>query len=233
MMHSEPLARSPLPASEAELLLRARHLHGRRIQELSAALGWPLPARPKAAKGYVGQLVEAALGSDVDAGDRPDFVGLGIECKTLPMKRLQGDTWAPAESTFVCSLSLQDAAREQWNGSRLQRRLRAVLWVAVQSAQSAPLPLRTIIEARLWRPTDAQWRGLRADWEDLMGAVGAGRGHSLGAHEGALLQIRPKAATSRVRAVGPTADGAGPMLPLGFYLRPAFVAQAFAGAAAA
>ena len=81
---------------------------------------------------------------------------------------------------------------------------------------------------RSWTPSPAVAAGLQADWEDLMGAIGAGRGGSLSAREGRWLQVRPKAAHAGVRTLGPSADGVAQMLPLGFYLRPTFTRQIFA-----
>ena len=218
--------RQPAPQSESELLLRARHLVGQRIDALAEAVAAPLPREPKRAKGFVGQLLEAALGSDVDAGERPDFVRLGIELKSVPI----GARGRPTQSPFVCSIRLGDAQNATFEGSRLQRRLGCVLFVLVQAAQTAPLPRRRVVGVHLWRPSAGQWQQLRADWEDLMGAIGAGRGHSLGAQEGVALQVRPKAANRRARAVGPTPEGVGEMMPLGFYLRAGFLAEVLAAA---
>lgn len=211
--------RMPPPANELELRLRAAALSGRTVGDLAAALRAELPPSNLRGKGFVGQLVEHALGADADAGERPDFVVLGIELKTVPMTT----GGRPKESTFVCSIDLREAQHATWADSRLCRRLQAVLWVPVQAANVAPLAERTFGAPVLWRPTDGEREALRADWEDLMGAIGAGRGGSLTAHEGTVLQVRPKAAHARVRTVGPDADGAGSILPLGFYLRASFV----------
>ena len=221
-----PFARRvPAPNNEAELRLRACALAGRQVGELAAALEARLPQQAVRGKGFVGQLVEHALGADPLAGERPDFVALGIELKTVPMLA----SGRPKESTFVCGIDLRDAEHAGWSESRLNRRLGCVLWVPVQAASLAPLAERTFGAPVLWRPTKAQHRALRADWEDLMGAIGAGRGGGLTAREGEVLQVRPKAAHARVRTLGPSADGAGSMLPLGFYLRASFVAEVLAG----
>lgn len=217
--------RMPPPGDENELRLRAAALAGRTVGELAAALGAKLPASNVRGKGFVGQLVEHALGADADAGELPDFVALGVELKTVPMTA----GGRPKESTFVCGIDLREAQRATWADSRLCRRLQAVLWVPVQAANVAPLPERTFGAPVLWRPTDGERAALQADWEDLMGAIGAGRGGSLTAHEGAVLQVRPKAAHARVRTVGPSADGAGSILPIGFYLRAGFVGVLLTG----
>ena len=65
-----------------------------------------------------------------------------------------------------------------------------------------------------------------ADWEKLLGAVGTGRIPS--AHEGRVLQLRPKAAHGRVLTLTAMEDGAARVLPLGFYLRASFTAALLA-----
>lgn len=214
-------SRMPAPASAQELIGRAQALAGRSVGELAEALSARLPGPDESAKGFVGQLVEFALGADADAHDRPDFVALGIELKTVPLTA----TGRPKEGTFVCSIDLRRAERADWEESRLRRRLRRVLWLPVQAAQLAPLAERRFFAPVLWQPGGAELDLLQADWEDLIGAIATGRGANLSAYEGQCLQVRPKAANSRVRTIGPSADGAQAMLPLGFYLRAGFVAD--------
>jgi DNA mismatch repair protein MutH len=211
-----PASRRPAPVNVRELELRAEALFGRTVAELARGLAVELPPDERRAKGFVGQLVERALGADPTAGDRPDFPDLGVELKTVPVD----EAGVPVESTFCCSIRMDAADRSRWEESRLERRLRCVLWVPIQAARSAPLPDRRFGRARLWRPSPDELALLRADWEDLMGAIGAGRPPS--AHEGRVLQVRPKAATSEDRTVAPSEDGAEATLPLGFYLRPSF-----------
>ncbi|MEO1171338.1 MAG: MutH/Sau3AI family endonuclease [Myxococcota bacterium] len=207
-----PPVRRPAPGDEAELLLRARALANRSVDELARALAIALPADPKRAKGFVGQLVELALGADPDAGERPDFVALGIELKTVPL----GVRGSPAESTFCCSIAIGEADRERWETSRLRQRLRRVLFVPVDGARMAPLAERRFHEPVIWSPSPDEDAMLRDDWSELIGRIGANL--DVTAHRGAALQVRPKAANSRVRirAVGELRR------PVAFYLRAGF-----------
>ena len=216
--------RHPAPQSLRELVVRAEALAGHTLGELAAALDVALPADPRSAKGLCGSLVELALGAAADAGDGPDFPDLGVELKTIPI----GANGRPAESTFVCSIAMAHADREEWHTSRLRRRLACVLWVPVTAARLAPLPSRRLGRASLWRPSAQEESVLKADWEDLMGALGAGRADELTAHRGSVLQVRPKARSATVRTVGLTADGAGEVAPRGFYLRASFTAEVLA-----
>lgn len=205
------------PASHRELWLRARALTGHTVGDLALALGLVLPEDPRRRKGFVGRLAELALGADPQAGERPDFPDLAVELKTVPV----GATGRPIESTFVCSINLSHAADDAWETSRLRQRLGTVLFLPYQP--SADGAQSRILPPVWWIPSSAEWATLEGDWEDHMGAIGAGRGHSLSAREGRVLQVRPKAANARVRALGPAEDGLQAMLPLGFYLRARFV----------
>jgi DNA mismatch repair protein MutH len=210
---------APAPITRRELWARARALGGRSLGDLADALGLPLPQDPARSKGYVGRLTELALGADPTALERPDFPHLGVELKTVPI----GPNGRPQQSTFVCSINLAQACDAQWPTSRLRQRLQTVLLMPFEPA--AQPQHHRFLPPLWWQPTPEAWTALEGDWEDLMGAIGAGRGASLSAREGKILQVRPKAANARVRTLGPAEDGLQAMLPLGFYLRARFVHQ--------
>lgn len=211
----EGVRRMPEPATTQELLQRAQALAGFSICELAAELGVQVPTNNVRSKGFTGQLVERALGADPAAGELPDFPRLGVELKTIPLK----PDGKPSESTFICSIDMALADRSEWESSRLRRRLQCVLFLPLDSSKTAPLADRRFGHARLWQPDSTQWRVLQADWEDLMGAIGSGRGGTLSAREGAMLQVRPKASNASVRTMAPCAAGVQQTLPLGFYMR--------------
>ncbi len=226
------MLRRPPPATVRELEVRAGALVGRTVGEVARALGAVLPAEPRRAKGFVGTLLEHALGADADAGDGPDFAALGVELKSLPV----GPGGRPAESTFVCSIRMAGADGERWETSRLRRRLARVMFVPVEAARVAALESRRFGRAVLWTPSAGEEALLRGDWEDLMGAIGAGRGGRLTAREGRVLQVRPKAPSARARTLAPGDGGPELALPLGFYLRASFtrdLLRAHGGPAAA
>ena len=211
------MRRTP-PTSERELLIRATALTGRSVAEIAMGMRWPMPADARRSKGFVGQLIEAALGAEPEAGDLPDFTALGIELKTIPLT----PEGRPCESTFCCAIDMDAVDREEWETSRLRTRLRRVLWVPVTAARFAALPERRMGKPTIWSPSAAEDTVLRDDWERIAGVIGTGG--SVTAHVGTALQARPKAATSKVRALGVAEEGLMRRLPLGFYLRTSFTA---------
>ena len=121
---------------------------------------------------------------------------------------------------------MAQADQERWETSRLRRRLGRVLWIPVIGERGIPLGERRMGRAVLWTPDAEQAAQLRADWEDLMGSLGSGMEPT--AHEGVYLQVRPKAADSSARTLGPGEGGHGRRLPLGFYLRTRFTQRVLA-----
>ncbi|MGD8860626.1 MAG: DNA mismatch repair endonuclease MutH [Myxococcales bacterium] len=214
------------PRDEAELLRRARGLAGRTLHEVAARAGIALPQDQRRAKGLVGQLLERSLGADAGSAAEPDFRSLGVELKTIPL----GRDGRPRESTFVCSIRLDEIGELEWERSRACKKLRRVLWVPVESERDVPLARRRVGAALLWSPSAAQERDLRDDWEEIASLIGRGDLELITAHLGRYLQVRPKARNADVRKRA--LDGRGApvhALPRGFYLRTRFTARLFAG----
>ncbi len=75
------------PESERELLERAERLAGWTLAEIALDLKTRLPSDLKRAKGWIGELIERALGASAFSLPEPDFPRLGIELKTIPADR--------------------------------------------------------------------------------------------------------------------------------------------------
>ncbi|MDH5572915.1 MAG: DNA mismatch repair protein MutH, partial [Gammaproteobacteria bacterium] len=118
---------------------------------------------------------------------------------------------------------LQDNLHLKWETSWVRHKLNRVLWVPVEGEKAIPFAQRRIGMAILWSPSPAQETLLRQDWEELMDMICLGRQDEISAHHGQVLQIRPKAAHSRILSQSNGADGApAQTLPRGFYLRAQF-----------
>ncbi len=209
----------PPPATEAELLARALALAGLPLAEIAARHGWPVPGDLRRAKGWTGELLEAALGAPGDSAAQPDFAALGIELKTVPI----GADGRPRESTHVCTVPLAATEGLTWEASLVRRKLARVLWVPIESPPRRAPGARRVGSAVLWSPSPEEERRLRTDWEELMELVALGEVERIGGALGECLQIRPKAADGRSLAPAWDADGApARTLPRGFYLRASF-----------
>lgn len=201
---------------------RAAELAGRDLGEVARSLGLEPPADLRRHKGWVGNLLERALGADAASRDEPDFRALGVELKTVPVSA----AGTPRESTFVCSITLDEMAGAEWERSRVRRKLSKVLWVPIEADRRLDLAARHVGSPLLWQPSAEEESDLRFDWDELAGVIGRGDVEALTGHLGRFLQVRPKAATSRSRRIGLDRDGARfAALPRGFYLRAAFTGR--------
>ena len=105
----------------------------------------------------------------------------------------------------------------------MKRKLSHVLWVPIEADNAIPLAERYIGQAWLWQPNQTQAKLLQQDWQELMDRVILGEQDEITAKEGEYLQIRPKAANSRVLAMGVSSGGlSNKTNPKGFYLRTSF-----------
>lgn len=207
------------PTDEAHLLRRARALVGLTAGQLADRLGQRLPTDTVRAKGRVGELAELALGATAGNLDQPDFPGLGIELKTIPVDA----AGRVRESTYVCRINLEQVEREEWETSRVRRKLRRVLWLPVEAAGQGPPAGRRLGYPLLWSPDPQQEALIRGDWMDLLGRIAVGGIEEITAHMGQVLQIRPKAANASVQVEVPGAEGELLLtVPRGFYLRARF-----------
>ena len=213
------------PASETELLERARAIAGSTLAELAAELHWPVPHDPRRSKGWAGQLVEAALGARSGGAPGPDFPGLGIELKTIPVNRAGN----PLESTWVGIAPMEDVTGLEWETSLVRAKLARVLWVPTVAVAGGELRSRRIGTPFLWTPSRDEEATLRADWEEFMEDIALGRFASITGRRGTALQLRPKAADSRERDWTTDEDGRRVLAnPRGFYLRSSFTAALLA-----
>ncbi len=208
-----------VPHSEQQLKLNCAAIAGITLAELAELCKVNLPTELKFAKGLVGQLLEKILGATAGNAAEPDFQELGIELKTIPVD-INGK---PRETTYICTVPLVNNSGYNWHSSWVCRKLNRVLWIPIEADPQIPLAHRRIGNAVLWSPSNTQLHRLQQDWEELMQIIITGQFENLTAKIGTYLQIRPKAANSKVLTQATNEFGA-PCLtaPRGFYLRTQF-----------
>lgn len=216
------VSRPDPPVSEEELRGRADALAGRDVSWVADRCGVPVPPDLRRHKGWLGQLLEIALGADGGSEDGPDFRRLGIELKTIPVD----DRAHPRESTWVCTAALDGSMETRWEESRVARKLACVLWVPILTREGDTLAGRRIAGPLLWRADPSESKVLRSDWEELSGLIRSGQLDRLTARTGEALHLRPKAANSQELVSALDADGNWTQINRkGFYLRRSFTAS--------
>ncbi len=211
----------PEPKSEQELIERAIEIAGVTLQELADEAEMAVPRDLKRDKGWVGQLIEWHLGATAGSKPQQDFESLGIELKTIPI----GYNGKPLETTFVSVAPLIGVQGLTWETSHVKHKLSRVLWVPVQGEREIPLAERCVGSPLIWSPSLEEEQQLKADWEELMEMIVLGQVGQITAKHGEVLQLRPKAANSKVLTEAYGASGKPiKTLPRGFYLRTQFTA---------
>ncbi|NQZ05862.1 MAG: DNA mismatch repair endonuclease MutH [Algicola sp.] len=216
------------PQSKQQLLERAQAIAGLNLAELATRFKLPMPQNLKREKGWVGQLIEFVLGADAGSKPVPDFIDLNIELKTLPISHI-GE---PLETTFVCVAPLTGITGVHWHNSHFRNKIRQVLWVPILAERQIPLAERVVGTPFMWQLEGEHEQLLKQDWEELMDLIVLGDVTAITAKTGQYLQLRPKAAHSRIMTEAFDLHG-NPIKsqPKGFYLKKEFtrmlLAQAF------
>ena len=154
-----PVSFSP-PRTDDELLDRASQLAGHPLAAIAQALGDEVPESQRRAKGWVGQIVERALGATGSNIAGPDFQDLGVELKAhhrgFYLRILILDDKEDADLSVEDLLDHLDAASPSSAEAALET---APLWLYC----AAP-PLCTCSRYRRFRPVQrrAQGRGQAA-----------------------------------------------------------------------
>ncbi len=207
------------PTNIQELFMIADQIAGENIECLIDAQhsqSQHLSYQPKH-KGWQGEVIEKALRIDNPSQSGPDFLHLGVEVKSIPIR----EDGLIFESTYICRVPQVDFGSYQWVESRAWSKMKRILWVPVLRKESSPSLKDRIGYPFLWCPTPEQESILREDWESHINALYHGVRDALSATRGTWLQVRPKGrkASDQVEIV--LANGnAQSVQSAGFYLRP-------------
>lgn len=202
------------PQTETELLQRCKDLAGNNVANIAEQLNIIVPTDLTRHKGWLGQLLEMALGATAKSKAEPDFESIKVELKTLPLN----NKLMPKESTFICSANPPFANR--WQQSLVWKKLRRVLWLPIEADKTIPLAQRRVGTGFLWSPSEQQVNVLQQDWDELTELLALGHYDQLTAKHGTYMQCRPKAANAKV--IRQDIDSSGEVsniVPRGFYLR--------------
>jgi len=217
----------PPPRSEQELFDRADALAGRNLAWVAGRHHMVVPPDLRRAKGWIGQVLETALGATSGSNAQCDFPHLGVELKTLPVDR----RGKPTQSTFVCTAPLDAAGVSRWEDCWLRQKLTRVLLVPIVG-DAAPGE-RLIGSPVLWTPSEEEQAQLQADWEELTELAAMGQLWQINGKRGKVLQLRPKGADGDARTWHVDDEGRWvAATPRAFYMRPRFTGAILARALA-
>jgi len=214
-----------IPKDEAELIERAHQLSGLTLGEIAHMQQVTVPKNLNTEKGWIGLLLEKALGASAGSKPEPDFPHLGIELKSLPIDRFG----KPLETTFVCVAPLTGLVGATWQTSHIKNKLSKVLWVPVISERTIDVSQRMVCTPFLWAPSVEEEQLLAQDWQELTDMIVLGEVEKINGKYGQVLQLRPKAANSQAKTKAFNKNGQPFLtLPRGFYLKTSFTKQLIA-----
>lgn len=218
---TEPL---PPPQKWSILLDRCDKLVGKTIATIADKLQLTVPDNLKNNRGWIGNLLELALGAE--AGSKPiqDFVNLGIELKSVAINH-KGEV---NNDIFVSSLPINSFMLQTWHTSHLLYKLKRILFVPIEQIKEIPLANRRIGRARLWTPTAYELSQLQQDWQDILDIITEGDFNAIKNNVGKILCVKVKALNAKQSNSFIDTEGfTSKIPPLSFYLRKDFVNSIF------
>lgn len=174
------------PLSIAELLERTKNIEGMTIEQLANILGITMPLDLKYAKGFIGQLIEIALGATGNSNPVHDFPAIGVELKTIPIT-CDGK---PAQNTHICILP-DITYGQTFENSNFYNKIKKVLWLPVQGDKNIPFPQRYIGEGFIWEPSKTDLAILKNDWTEIMNLIALDSINNVSSKIGTYAMISP------------------------------------------
>jgi DNA mismatch repair protein MutH len=205
-----------IPPSEQILMENAQNLAGLTLGEIAKQAGIAVPKDLTRNKGWIGLLLEHVLGASAGSRPEPDFPHLGIELKSLPIN----EQAKPLETTFVSVAPLTGLVGINWHNCYVRKKLARVLWVPIITRKDVPISERLVGMPFIWSPDEEEEALLAQDWQELTDMIVLGEVENIHGKHGQVMQLRPKAANSKVRTQAFDRNGKPFMtLPRGFYLK--------------
>lgn len=215
------MAQTP-PKSFEELIERLNLITGLSISEIADNLKIKLPVSTTRGKGFIGELLEIALGASAKNQSIPDFPELGLELKSLPIDK----NFKPLESTFVCHAPLMNIRDLNFKNSALYAKIKRVLFILIDGTKGLDYSEKYIRGYFFYTPTQEDLVTLNKDFDELYELIKTGEVEKINARIGHIVQLRPKGAdgTALTQAIGK--DGQIIMTrPRGFYIRRCFTQE--------
>ncbi|RIY34115.1 hypothetical protein CKF54_01380 [Psittacicella hinzii] len=213
---------SPAPKSLAELLCYCDNISGKTLEEVATRHNVEMIYTLQENRGWIGNLIEIALGAVAGSKPTQDFANLGVELKTLAINA-KGEA---KNDIFVSSLPINGYMMQSWENSHLLYKLKKILFVPIEADPSIPLKQRRIGKAFFWSPTIQELQTLKQDWQTIMNFITLQDFEQLKGNIGNILCVRIKALNRNQSISSKDVDGFKINLaPLSFYLRRSFINQ--------
>ncbi len=189
------------PKDKDSILAYARRLEGKTLRQVTD-LG-ELDS-PKQRRGTFGNAVEThyfqyAANSD----SAPDFVEVGLELKTTPLKQNKKGQLVAKERLVITMIDYNEVVHEDFEHSHLLDKASDILLVSYRYEDDKD-PLDYQIEiAREWRVPERDLPQIKRDWETVVAKIQAGHAEDISGSDTIYLEACTKAANSSVLRTQP------------------------------
>ncbi|MFC6276403.1 DNA mismatch repair protein MutH [Psittacicella hinzii] len=208
------------PQTWSQLLTYVQALVGKTVEQIADKHQVELIDSLKLNRGWLGNLIEIALGASAGSKPTQDFIDLGLELKTLAIN----ENGKVKSDIFISSLPLNSYMLQDWQLSHVLYKLKRILFIPVENNPEIPLAQRRIGKGFIWSPNAQQLATLEADWKSIMEIITQRDFTALKSNLGSALCVRVKALNTQQSNTFNDIDLHSINLPpLSFYLRRNFV----------
>lgn len=131
-------------------------------------------------KGNFGQLLEKYyFGYEPNSTAEPDFIEVGVELKSSPLKKLKNGQFRSKERLVLNIINYFDAIKEDFENSSFWRKnahLLLVFYLHKKGIESIDYLIKLVDE---WKFPDEDLKIIRHDWELINNKIKSGRAHEL------------------------------------------------------
>ena len=160
-------------ATPAEIATKASGLIGRPLASLSRHPALRSPSS-SATKGVVGGIYEAYFGIEPNQRAEPDFVGAGIELKSVPIL-LNGTEARAKERISLGMIDWASLPKESWETAHARRKLEHLMLIFYRWSPLRPIGYFETLVAGLWKPDANTLAAIAQDWMDIQRLAIEGR----------------------------------------------------------
>ena len=148
-----------------EIENEARWLEGRRVAEIDTSPDLLLLSSAST-KAVVGHAVESYFQIKPNPRHEPDFVGAGIELKSVPIQRTKVEARAK-ERVSLGMIDWSSLRSETWATASARQKLERLLLVFYEWIPLRPMGQFQILAARIWTPDPVTLEAIEHDWSTI------------------------------------------------------------------
>lgn len=162
--------------SEDEIMLRARELVGKTLEDVAAISGAGVSTA--LTKGHVGLAYEKYFGLKPNTSSAPDFAAAGIELKSVPMRKTSAG-FRPKERTVIGQIDYKSLCPTPFATSHLEAKTRKILFIFYEWKPYTDMREFTTLRVCLWSRGTLDESILSATYDYVTRKVCAGEAHEI------------------------------------------------------